>query len=378
MIINNANLTLYNALKKLTIYHTAIFKVSYPVINCIIKRGLFEAILLMKLCIIKANKIMSKAPLFITNDETVLNSYGFAVETSGINTEERFKENPICLNNHINDTKNVLGKWIDIEVKDGKLLMRPVFDTEDNEGKEVVRKVLNGTIKGCSLGIMFNPEDLVNENGRLILKKCILFEVSIVAVPSNGNAIALFNMDGKLLSETEIKSLCLSLQTINPFNQDKQMKLLTAHLQLPEGSTEDAILLALKAIEKNLTDSKNETAQLQIKYDALKKESDDNKKLELETELTLAVKDGRIDEASKATFLELSHESAIKLLKNLPKRKSISSEVENDGGKTPEEIYGKLSWSELDKGNKLTKLKADFPEYYSDRFEQQFGRKPTK
>jgi len=319
---------------------------------------------------------MSKAPLFVVSDEAVLNSYGFCVLTSGINYEERFKDNPICLNNHNNDTRHVLGSWIDIEVKDGKLFMRPVFDTKDTDGMEVVRKVLSGTIKASSIGIMFDPVDMVLMNDRLTLTKCVLFEVSIVAVPSNANAIALFNMAGQQLSEQEIKSLCLSIQPDKHFNNNT-MKLLTTHLQLAENATEEAILSAIKAVELKLTESENTNKTLKTKIKTLEDAAKEKDTAELTTELTAAVKDGRIDEAAKATFLELSHESAMKLLKSLPKRKSVANEIEA-GEKTPEEMYGKLSWSELDKTNKLGKLKADFPDYYAERFEQHFGKKPTK
>lgn len=320
---------------------------------------------------------MSKAPLFLTNDQNEKNSYGFHVDTTGIDLKTRFEGNPICLNNHSNDTKDVLGTWIDIEVKEGKLFMRPSFDTEDTAGKEVVRKVLAGTLKGCSLGIMFDPKDMVNENGKIVLKKCILFEVSIVAVPSNGNAIALFNMNQEPITEQEIKSLCLSLKTAKPFNNDKTMKLITTHLQLAEGSTEEAVLLAIKAVEKQLSDSKTEYATLKTKFDALETANKDRNTAELTAELEAAVKDGRIDDAGKTPILELSHESAMKLLKSLPKRKSLKDQLQDEEEASAESKYGKLSWAELDKGNKLAKLKADFPEYYSERFEQQFGRKPT-
>lgn len=318
---------------------------------------------------------MSKAPLFVVSDEAVLNSYGFCVLTSGINTEERFKDNPICLNNHNNDTRHVLGSWIDIEVKDGKLYMRPVFDTKDTDGVEVVRKVLSGTIKASSIGIMFDPVDMVLINGRLTLTKCILFEVSIVAVPSNANAIALFNMAGQQLSEQEIKSLCLSIQPEKHFNNNT-MKLLTTHLQLAENATEEAILSAIKAVELKLTESQNTNATLKTEIETLKSAAKEKNTAELTAELEAAVKDGRIDEAGKAPILELAHESAMKLLKSLPKRKSVANEIEA-GEKTPEEMYGKLSWSELDKTNKLGKLKADFPDYYAERFEQHFGKKPA-
>lgn len=317
-----------------------------------------------------------KAPLFLTNDPNERNSYGFFVDTAGIDLKSRFEPNPVCLNNHNNDTKDVLGKWIDIEIKDGKLYMRPDFDTQDPEGKEVVRKVLAGTIKGCSLGIMFDPADMVKENGKIILKKCILFEVSIVAVPSNGNAIALFSMDGKQLSETEIKTLCLSLKSPEPKKENhKTMKLLTTHLQLAENADETAVLTAVKDIEAKLTASKNETAELKTKYDALKAAQDAKEKAELEAELSAAVTDGRIDEAGKAHFQELSHESAMKLLKAIPKRKSVQSEVK-EGSSDPLEQYEKLSWSQLDKGGHLATLKLNHPEYYAERFKKQYNREP--
>lgn len=319
---------------------------------------------------------MSKAPIFLTNDQNQKNSYGFYVDTAGIDLKQRFEANPVCLNNHSNDTKAVLGIWIDIEVKDGKLFMRPDFDTNDPEGKEVVRKVLAGKLKGCSLGILFDPKDMVNENGKIILKKCVLFEVSIVAIPSNGNALALFTMDGEQLTEQEIKSLCLSLNTAKPFNNDKTMKKLTAHLQLSENASEDAIMEAVKAGEAKLTASETKYTELKARYDTLENTVKENQKNELEAELALAVKDGRIDEASKAPILELAHDRAMKLLKSLPIRKTVKEQIKEDET-DPETKYGKLSWSELDKGNKLAKLKADFPDYYAERFEQQFGRKPN-
>lgn len=52
--------------------------------------------------------------VFVLNDETQTNSYGFRVKTEGISLT-RFESNPVCLNNHKNDTKNVLGKWVDVQ-----------------------------------------------------------------------------------------------------------------------------------------------------------------------------------------------------------------------------------------------------------------------
>lgn len=323
---------------------------------------------------------MSKPIYFLVNDESKKNSYGFHVLTAGIDLKERFEGNPVCLNDHNNSTKAVLGTWdfATLKIESGILSMIPEFDTEDTDGKEVVRKVLAGKLKGCSMGIMFDPKDMVNENGKLILKKCVLFEVSIVAVPSNANSISLFNMNQEPVSENEIKSLCLTLQTTNPFENNKPMKILLAHLQLAEGSTEEVILAAVKNTEAKLTASENKYTELKTQFDALETKQTTKLQADYETLKVLALKDGRIDSASVPTIEELSLEKRIDLLTKLPKRNSVKEQQGGTEAKTPEEKFGKLSWSELDKGNHLAKLKADSPEYYEERFEMQFGRKPNK
>jgi len=321
---------------------------------------------------------MSKPIYFLVNDETKKNSYGFHVLTAGIDLKERFEDNPVCLNNHQNNTKDVLGTWSDFKQEGGNLSMVPEFDTEDTEGKEVVRKVLAGKLKGCSMGIMFDPKDMVNENGKLILKKCVLFEVSIVAVPSNANSISLFNMNQEPVTEQEIKSLCLTLQTTNPFENNKPMKILLAHLQLAEGSTEEVILAAVKNTEAKLTASENNYTELKTKFDALELQQSAKLQGEYDALKAVALKDGRIDAAAVVPIEGLPVEKRIELLNSLPIRKKIAGQMKDEDESSPEAKYGKLSWSELDKGNHLAKLKADFPEYYEERFELQFAKKPAR
>lgn len=323
---------------------------------------------------------MNRATYFLVNDERKKNSYGFHVETAGIDLKERFEGNPVCLNDHNNSTKAVLGTWdfASLKIENGNLSMIPEFDTEDTDGKEVVRKVLAGKLKGCSMGIMFDPKDMVNENGKLILKKCVLFEVSIVAVPSNANSISLFNMNQEPISEKEIKSLCLNLQTANPFENNNTMKILLAHLQLAEGTTEEAVLSAVKAIETQLTTSKNEYTELKTKYDALESQQTAKLQGDYDTLKAAALKDGRIDAAAVTPIEALPIEKRIDLLNSLPKRNKIADQLNDGDDSSPESKYGKLSWSELDKGNHLTKLKADHPEYYTERYELHFGNKPSK
>ncbi|AGC39513.1 HK97 family phage prohead protease [Riemerella anatipestifer] len=307
---------------------------------------------------------------FILNDERVTNSYGFRVKTAGIKLD-RFLSNPVCLNNHSNNTKDVLGNWVDTEKQGHLLTAKPQFDTEDAEGKEVVRKVEKGILKACSMGISFDPDNLVMEDGVLTVTECELLEASICAVPSNSAAITLYNKQGEILSERQIKQICLSAQNTNSF-KNKPMNKLKSYLQLDANADETAIIGAVKAIEAKLTASENEKATLKAENDALKKAEDDRKKAILTAEVEQAVKDGRLDEAGKAPILEMAHDSAMALLKALPKRKSVSEQLKGDEEKLA--AFDKMTWDELDKGNHLATLKAQYPDYFEERKRKQFPK----
>lgn len=311
---------------------------------------------------------------FILNDENIKNSYGFRVLTAGISLE-RFAANPVCLNNHSNHTKDVLGAWADVKADGALLTASADFDTEDPDGKEVVRKVEAGKLKACSIGIIIDPESVtVLESGDVLVTKCELMEASIVAVPSNANAVVLYSQDGNPLTEQQTKQILLNAQTAKPFEKPDNMKLITAHLQLDDIANETAILDAVKGIEAKLTASKNENLKLKADYDALVKADADRKAADLSAKIDAAVKDGRIDADAKPTFAELSYESATKLLATLKPRKTVEEQIESTGAAS--EKYEKLNFEELRKQNKLAALKAEFPDIYDQKFEEQFGYKP--
>lgn len=311
------------------------------------------------------------------NDETKKNSYGFYVKTEGISLD-RFLSNPICLRDHKNDTKNVLGQWGQVKTE-GKLLSGiPIFDTEDTEAKEVVRKVQKGILKACSMGISFVPKDMKMIDGKLTLTACELLEVSIVAVPSNANAIVLYNQDGELLSEDKVKSLCLSVQSQSKQpTKYKGMKRINAYLQLDENADEAAVIVAVKEMEAKLSAATTERDNYKQQVADLEAAETARLKADFETEAAEAVKDGRLNADGEAALLELAdgkYDKATVLLKALPKQKSISDELKGEEKKLA--AYAKMSWDELDKGNHLAKLKAEHKEYYEERFEQEFGKKP--
>ena len=128
---------------------------------------------------------------FVISDETV-NSYGFVVLTSGIDTS-RFLKNPVMYYMHERDS-GVIGRWENIRVSGVRLLADAVFDEELPLGKEVLRRVESGFIRSASIGIGNVEREEIN--GIETVVKCVLKEVSIVDIPSNYNAVKLFRKDG--------------------------------------------------------------------------------------------------------------------------------------------------------------------------------------
>ena len=315
---------------------------------------------------------------FVLNDETVKNTYGFRVLTAGINLT-RFNDNPVCLNNHSNSTKDVLGEWISLETKDGQLTAEPDFDTEDVDGKEVVRKVENGKIKGCSIGIIINPDKMLLVDGELILSECELLEASIVAVPSNSKAIVLYSSEGVMLDESEVKTLCLSVDKTNPTNNiDFNMKkiLLSSMAFTALGFAQNTQSVEEPELEKAVLDLKaaaDQSASELVKAKAELKAYQDAEKItnaqKIDTLVDLAVTEGRITADHSQTYKDLATQNfdlAAKTIASLPVKVELGADgkIKTPSGTTEpmtEEKFqalsheAKLSWkaSNLEAYNKL-------------------------
>lgn len=319
---------------------------------------------------------MKKQQPAILNDQNTKNSHGFYVLTSGINLE-RFLKNPVCLKDHSNLTKDVLGTWTGLKTENDVLLGTPKFDTQDPEGLEVVRKVLSGTIKGTSLGLglgMTKPNFKVID-GKLTLVSSELKEISIVPVGSNGNTIILYDEKDEILTDEAIKELCLSAQKTQNPNRNP-MKILLTHLQLSDEASETAVLAAIKEIEKNLADAKADALSYKSKLDALNAEKETALKAAFVIELADAQKDGRIDAAVAPSFEKLAETNladTLATLKKLPIRKSVESNLSDDDKDEVAELL-KLTWSELDKKGLAGKLRTLDLNAYKKVYKKEFGK----
>ena len=133
---------------------------------------------------------------FIISDESV-NADGFVIQTKGIRTE-RFKKDPVMLYMHARE-KGVIGRWDNIRTEGSQLIADAIFDENNPLGKEVKERVDGGFLRSASIGLsVLNYERI---DGVDTVTDCELTEVSIVDIPSNRNAVKLFDGDKDLRTQ---------------------------------------------------------------------------------------------------------------------------------------------------------------------------------
>lgn len=317
---------------------------------------------------------------FVFNDETQKNSYGFMIPTKGIDLK-RFKKNPIMLDSHVNSTRAVIGMWEDIKADKSVLSGLPVFDSDDESAAVIEGKVDRGFIKSCSMGVRFSRDDMKFVGGNLILEKCELYEVSIVAVPSNANAIRLYVDDSdKPLSESEIQNLCLSAMPVNgeeiiPDNKNPKntnMKItLTSAAALALGFAATQLEHDVEEINSRVVKLEAEKKAAELKYNALK-QAEETKALEaVKAKVQLAHKAGKIaaDKIEEFVNLGIANESLLdSTLEAIPAKKSLSAQIK--GGETGNaEVKTVEDFMKLSLEEQLA-FKADEPETYKKLFTQ--------
>lgn len=177
---------------------------------------------------------------FILSDES-LNSYGFVVQTAGIDTAQ-FERNPVMLYMHDRES-GVVGRWENIRKEGAKLMADAVFDEGTELGAKIKKQVENGFLRCVSIGIdNVTQEDLNNVQ---TVTKCRLIEASIVDIPSNANAVKLFRRSG---------SFTYRLSDLNNNDPEAFRTAVIAALGLKPGASDTEIL---RAIEKAVNGTEN-------------------------------------------------------------------------------------------------------------------------
>ena len=175
----------------------------------------------------------------ITNDS--LNSYGTRVLTAGMNVEQ-YQRNPVLL--YMHERGNVIGYVKDLKVEDGEVTGELMFDEASELSTRCKKQYEFGSLKMVSAGLDIletseDPELLVQGQTSPTVTKSKLFEVSLVDIGANDDAIVL-QKDGKKI--TLGKDSECPLPMLNNNNQ-KQMeqKQYALQLGLPETATDAEI-----------------------------------------------------------------------------------------------------------------------------------------
>lgn len=270
--------------------------------------------------------------VFVLNDETQYNTYGFRIPNAGLRLE-RFKSNPVMLYDHYNSTNSVIGKWKNIRIQGNQLMAEPEFDIEDENAKTIKGKVDRGFIKGVSIGIIFDRQKMqIGADGKLFLSEAEVLEASIVAIPSNAGALRLYApQTHELMSEEDVK-LCLSALTEkNTLNKETNMEklILTAvalsALGLDTGADAQKISEAIGQLDRKYQAEKTAREALQAKLDK-QQETQANDLVDK------AISDGKLTAETKNDFLEIAknnYELAVKILAGIPAKKSLSGSISN-------------------------------------------------
>ena len=178
---------------------------------------------------------------FVISDESK-NSYDLRIITSGIDTT-RFLKNPVMFYMH-DRTLGVIGRWENLRIEGVRLLADPVFDESDELAVKIKRKVESGFIKSASIGISIDEKNI--QDG--IVYSCSLKECSIVDIPSNENALALYDKDDRIIENPQQFILNLKLGD----NNMNDLKSIIEVLGLQANASVDDIIAAIRTLKQSV------------------------------------------------------------------------------------------------------------------------------
>ena len=129
----------------------------------------------------------------------------------------------------------------------------------------------------------------------------------------------------------------------------------------------------IEQLESQVTQLTSENQSLTGERDALREKVRAQRDAEIESLLSAAMKDGRIEEGLAEAWralLTADFENAKKSLEGLHSRQSLSAMLEEQKGKG---AYAGKSWDELDQAGQLSAYKASDPEGFKGLYKRTFG-----
>ena len=316
---------------------------------------------------------------FIISDESV-NADGFVIQTKGIRTE-RFKKNPVMLYMHARE-KGVIGRWDNIRTEGSQLIADAVFDENNPLGKEVKERVDGGFLRSASIGLsVLNYERI---DGVDTVTDCELTEVSIVDIPSNRNAVKLFDKRGLIV---------LSLKESADGDKDLRTQLIEV-LKLPATATDGEIIETVTALSGNAGPAEPDTEKaLRLGYvessqlmllkhmartdkSAFRKFMQDKEQaaaVDIDKELKQAVNLGKFGMPDRGVFEHIGKQLGVKALKEvlevMPEKVSFAAFF----GPNRNDMTNRANWGLKEYRKYDPQALSDDPELYARLREKEYG-----
>ena len=315
---------------------------------------------------------MSKTKRVRISNESV-NSYGTRVLTSGINIEQ-YNRNPVLL--YMHERGQVIGLVRDLRVENDELTGELVFDEATELSQRCKKQWEFGSLKMVSIGIDImetseEKEHLVPGQTAHTITKCKLFEVSVVDIGANDDAIVLHKDGVRLtLGKNAVDVLPLlhreQTQEQEPKQKVKQMdqEKLALQLGLPKDADEATINAKLAKLQADGAEA-----------ETLRQERDTLRAARIETLVNAAIAEKKIGEDKKQQFLDLGKKIGADELKQTFDAMSPQVKLSNivNGGGAPaggHAEYKKLSDVPSDE---LSKMREQNPAQYKKLYKAEYG-----
>lgn len=160
-----------------------------------------------------------------------------------------------------------IGKWKDIKVEGDQITAEAEFDLKDEFGAAIASKVEDGFISACSIGLRIietseDPALMVPGQMLPTVTKCKIVECSVCDIPSNQDALVLYDADDKPieLSADNFKKLTQSFHKTSLTNPNTMElnKLLIGVFGLGAAATDAELTAKVQAVvneNKTLTEA---------------------------------------------------------------------------------------------------------------------------
>lgn len=311
---------------------------------------------------------------FLYTDNSI-NCYGFRLLTEGYLLEE-FKKNPIGYFMHEDREDGVLVRWEDFRIDGDKVYAKPVVNLTHPRGERTVQEIENGFLNGASVGhyvlLEVSDDDALKLPGQtgVTVTKWYHRELSLVDVPGNFNALALYDSNDNILDLSNLSAINLKSKS-----NIKMSKVVLSATALG--------ILALKAEQEGV-----DAALVDVKLQELKAKADahdtvvnqfeqykkDQSVKEVKNLIADAVKTGKVTQETAdklSVSFELNPTGLADLLATMSPYQSVKDKMK--GVETADKYEGK-TWDDLHKSNQLKDLKAENFDLFKVKYKEKFNK----